>query len=115
MKTIAALTMLFLPGTFIATLFGMSFFNYSKDELTVSRQWWIYVAVTIPTTFVLFIIWWAYDKITLFSVKSWLHRPRVPVSRFARMVYFNVCWLFGLYKSRESSIASERYDMDSMV
>jgi len=50
MKAIAALTMLFLPGTNIATIFGMSFFTFSDTGLTVYGQWWIYVAVTIPTT-----------------------------------------------------------------
>lgn len=70
MKTIAALTMVFLPATFVAvsashrrvyswlkyvvqTLFGMVFFTVESDTASgfrVNSLWWIYVAVTIPLT-----------------------------------------------------------------
>ncbi|KAI4185217.1 MAG: hypothetical protein LQ346_005946 [Caloplaca aetnensis] len=53
MKTIAALTMVFLPATFVATLFGMVFFTAESDSpsgFRVNSLWWIYVAVTIPLT-----------------------------------------------------------------
>jgi len=75
MKTIAALTMLFLPGTYIATMFGMSFFTFSDAGLTVSGHWWIYVAVTVPTTITLSVIWWAWNRVSCCSIRSAFHWP----------------------------------------
>ncbi|KAK0661118.1 hypothetical protein DIS24_g2832 [Lasiodiplodia hormozganensis] len=51
MKTIAVLTTVFLPGTFIATVFGMPMVEYK------SAQFWIYLAIAIPLTVVVMIIW----------------------------------------------------------
>ena len=75
MKTIASLTMLFLPGTYISTIFGMSFFTFSDTGLTVTGQWWIYVAVTVPTTITLFVIWWAWNRVSCCSIRSAFHWP----------------------------------------
>jgi hypothetical protein len=75
MKTIAALNMLFLPGTYIATIFGMPFFTFSDTGLTVYGQWWIYVAVTVPTTITLFVIWWAWNRVSCCSIRSAFHWP----------------------------------------
>ncbi|KAL8871664.1 MAG: hypothetical protein Q9174_002554 [Haloplaca sp. 1 TL-2023] len=53
MKTIAALTMVFLPATFVATLFGMVFFTTdgsSPAGFRVNSYWWMYLAATIPLT-----------------------------------------------------------------
>ena len=60
MKTIAALTMVFLPGTFVATIISMVFFQVEQDDkhaLKVSPNWWLYVAVTIPLTVAVLIAW----------------------------------------------------------
>ena len=70
MKTIAALTMVFLPGTYIAAIFGMNFFNYSAGNIHVSARWWLYVAITVPMTVLTIGIWWA-----------WTHMS--PLTRFA--------------------------------
>ncbi|KAL8788932.1 MAG: hypothetical protein Q9213_001455 [Squamulea squamosa] len=68
MKTIAALTMVFLPGTFVATLFGMVFFTVDSSSSTkfhVNSLWWIYVAVTLPLTLLTIGVW-----------RGWLHMVR---------------------------------------
>jgi hypothetical protein len=57
MKTIAALTMIFLPATAVSSFFGMAFFNTQNGNLTVSRDWWLFLATTLPITVVLFLIW----------------------------------------------------------
>ncbi|KZL72851.1 protein kinase, partial [Colletotrichum tofieldiae] len=61
MRSIALVTMVFLPGTFFATLFSMTFFNWSPEEgekSLVSSYIWIYfLATTIFTASTLF-IWW---------------------------------------------------------
>ena len=47
MRSIAVVTMLFLPPTFVATLFSTSFFNFqSMGGPLVSRWVWLYVLVT---------------------------------------------------------------------
>lgn len=82
MKTIAALTMLFLPATFIATVFGMSFFDYSDHGILVSGHWWLYVVITVPTTLLIFIIWlaWNPEAEPLEAAKGWSRRSRPSVS-----------------------------------
>ncbi|KAH6647020.1 hypothetical protein BKA67DRAFT_423982 [Truncatella angustata] len=44
MKSIALLTMIFLPATFVATLFSMSFFELGSSYM------WLYPAVAVPLT-----------------------------------------------------------------
>ncbi|KAL8768952.1 MAG: hypothetical protein Q9194_005578 [Teloschistes cf. exilis] len=57
MKTIAALTMVFLPATAVSSFFGMAFFNGQGGSLTVTSNWWIFLAITIPMTLMLLLIW----------------------------------------------------------
>ncbi|KAI4103652.1 MAG: hypothetical protein LQ339_004182 [Xanthoria mediterranea] len=59
MKIIAALTMVFLPGTFVATIFGMIFFQPKNDHdavIETSLNVWVYAAVTAPVTVLVFAI-----------------------------------------------------------
>ncbi|KAL8679100.1 MAG: hypothetical protein Q9186_004595 [Xanthomendoza sp. 1 TL-2023] len=62
MITIAAVTMVFLPGTFISALFSMVFFNAGTDEhgkatMEVSPHIWYYPVITIPLTILVFGVW----------------------------------------------------------
>ena len=71
MKTIAVLGIIFLPGTFVASLFSINMFDWGisvpnntassddpvSSELTVSRSMWIYWAITVPLTLVTFVVW----------------------------------------------------------
>lgn len=71
MKTIAVLTMLFLPGTFVATVFQSPFMRYT--------QWWQYVAVTLPLTIIIMVIWFSWVQllsISTFITKSVMKRFR---------------------------------------
>lgn len=65
MITIAAVTMLFLPGTFISAILSTTFFDYGSNRLNVSKAWWILPATTIPLTVMVFGIWlgWRYLKL----------------------------------------------------
>lgn len=65
MITIAAVTMLFLPGTFISAILSTTFFDYGDDGLRISRRWWILPATTIPLTVIVFAIWlgWRYMRL----------------------------------------------------
>lgn len=90
MKTLAFLTTLFLPGTFIATVFSTGMFNWHIDsesqraaterandsqsqannlelpeESTISNLFWVYWAVSIPLTILVAIgwrVWWSLEK-----------------------------------------------------
>ncbi|KAI0892849.1 hypothetical protein F4806DRAFT_499678 [Annulohypoxylon nitens] len=53
MKTLAIITIIFLPGTFVSTLFGSDGMIHFQD----GQKGWIYAVVVIPVTFVLMIAW----------------------------------------------------------
>ena len=62
MKTIATLTMLFLPATFISGLFGTNFFALFPDPVDgsnfiVSDKWWILITCSVPLTLLVLSIW----------------------------------------------------------
>ena len=81
MKTLAFITALFLPGTYIATLFSMSMFEWqaspsdapstsssssssSTSTVGVSNKFWIYWATTIPLTVAVVVgwrLWWVHE------------------------------------------------------
>ena len=56
MKTIAIMTMLFLPATFFAALFAMPSFDWEEPKI-IQARFWIYWAFTIPTTALVFLVW----------------------------------------------------------
>ena len=62
MKTIAVLTLTFLPGTAVATFFSMNMFNWmpGPGESICSPYIWIFFAVTLPITALVYAawIWW---------------------------------------------------------
>ncbi|KFY40244.1 hypothetical protein V494_03599 [Pseudogymnoascus sp. VKM F-4513 (FW-928)] len=80
MKTLAFVTVVFLPPTFVATLFSMSMFNWqassnnnsSESAIDNGRQkvvvtdLWIYWVVSVPLTLMVLLgwrVWWHYQKI----------------------------------------------------
>ncbi|KAK7968060.1 uncharacterized protein PG986_002337 [Apiospora aurea] len=58
LRIIQVLSTVFLPGSFVSGLFGMGFFTTSDDGgvFVVNRRWWIYLAVSIPLTSVVFAV-----------------------------------------------------------
>ncbi|PMD55753.1 uncharacterized protein K444DRAFT_482302, partial [Hyaloscypha bicolor E] len=59
MKAIAVLTMVFLPGTFFASLSAMPLFDWEASttlHIMKSRSW-IYWAVAIPSTILVLVFW----------------------------------------------------------
>ncbi|KAF8861131.1 hypothetical protein BDZ45DRAFT_587512 [Acephala macrosclerotiorum] len=59
MKTIAALSMAFLPGTAVAAILSMGSFFQSEvgGSIVVSPKFWVYWLVTIPVTLAVFGSW----------------------------------------------------------
>ncbi|KAF3004729.1 hypothetical protein E8E14_008971 [Neopestalotiopsis sp. 37M] len=63
MRSIALVTMVFLPGTFFAGMFSMTFFNWSSDngEPIVSEYFWVYVVFTIVCTLLTVGLWYYFN------------------------------------------------------
>jgi len=60
MKTIAVMTMAFLPATFLAALFSVS--TLWSESGAVTNRFWIYWACTLITTAAVFIVWGMFSK-----------------------------------------------------
>ncbi|KAG8162572.1 hypothetical protein KVR01_008337 [Diaporthe batatas] len=63
-RTIAILTMVFLPATFVATVFSMTFFNWTpgEGESILSPYIWIYAVGTAIFTCITLGSWYCYGK-----------------------------------------------------
>ncbi|KAL4871455.1 hypothetical protein BDV12DRAFT_28771 [Aspergillus spectabilis] len=60
MKTIAVVSIFYLPGTFVSGLFGTNFFSFQADPgntWLVAKEFWIYWVVTIPLTMATIGVW----------------------------------------------------------
>jgi O-antigen/teichoic acid export membrane protein len=59
MKILAAVTVIYLPGTFTSSLLATSFFEWSASgsETVLSHRFWIYWAITIPLTAITVAAW----------------------------------------------------------
>ena len=60
-KTIAIMTMFFLPATSYAAILSMPFFSQTPWMVTVDRVW-LWVVLTIPSTIVAFAIYYLYGR-----------------------------------------------------
>jgi O-antigen/teichoic acid export membrane protein len=68
MRTISILGIVFLPGTFVATLFSIGMFTWGgaggeqPSSLAASPSIWIYWAVAVPLTVITFLAWILWSK-----------------------------------------------------
>ncbi|ROV90553.1 hypothetical protein VSDG_07460 [Cytospora chrysosperma] len=64
MRSIAVLTMIFLPATFVATVFSMTFFNWTPEQgqAVLSPYIWIYVVGTTILTGLTIGLWHIYSR-----------------------------------------------------
>jgi Mg2+ and Co2+ transporter CorA len=64
MRIIAAVTLVFLPGTFIATMFGAGFFKFFPEgsHSVVSRWIWLYFVLTVGVTMIVLGLWWFFSR-----------------------------------------------------
>ena len=84
MKTIAILGIVFLPGTFVATLFSINMFDWGGGDassLAVSPNMWIYWVITVPLTVVTFLIWllWSRSENIKSSKRLVTYRANAPM------------------------------------
>lgn len=98
MKTLAILGAVFLPGTFLSSMFSMPFFNFDSGKIklsmdlidrlrvnnstdlngSVSRSLWIYFIMAVPLTIVVVGIWFMMDRRTKPEVQE---EPEVAETR----------------------------------
>ncbi|KAK6510483.1 hypothetical protein TWF506_009589 [Arthrobotrys conoides] len=76
MKIIAALTTFFLPATFVATIYGMAFFDFQDGVFSVASNTWIYAAVTVPLMLATILVWYMWDRIS-----EGRHKNKLPFMR----------------------------------
>lgn len=59
-RIVTLATLIYLPASFVASLFGMNFFDFNNNtqRMSISKDAWIYLLVTIPLTAVTGLIWW---------------------------------------------------------
>jgi len=83
MKSIALLTMIFLPATFISAIFSTTFFNFSDEgSWEVSDKIWIYWTTIVPATLATVLLW-----------RFWLPNSDA-ITRFFRAQYQGVTTLW---------------------
>ncbi|KAI1417220.1 hypothetical protein F5Y13DRAFT_177135 [Hypoxylon sp. FL1857] len=78
MKTIAIMTMAFLPATFFAALFAVPSLRWEESDV-VQSKFWVYWAFTLPATALVFCIWltvtnrkWIYSKLIKKRKDGWV-------------------------------------------
>lgn len=77
MKTLSLLGAIFLPATYLASVFSMTFFNFQDQDLpsagggqqqqqrndpVVSKDLWIYFVISVPLTLAIVLVWWWWDR-----------------------------------------------------
>ncbi|KAI4925441.1 hypothetical protein J4E85_007320 [Alternaria conjuncta] len=59
MRLITAITLIFLPGKFVATFFSTTFWDFSPDNNGTKVTYWVYLyfVVTIGLTLLVLVVW----------------------------------------------------------
>ncbi|KAK7948459.1 uncharacterized protein PG986_009345 [Apiospora aurea] len=80
MKTVAVLTMAFLPATFFAALFAIPSLDWKAGAevattadgsgSVIQSNFWVYWALTLPATVLVFVIW------LVLNSRAWLSEKR---------------------------------------
>lgn len=110
MKALALIGVLYLPGTFISGIFGMTFFNYQPANNSNSADWvmsdkfWIYWVITIPVTIFTVLIWAMLDETTE------MYETMIGKTKLALQQW----WKKALFSQRRKSLA-EDYQKDDLT
>ena len=78
MKTLAVVTVTFLPGTFVSALFAIPVFDWDAgtNQSIVSSRLWMYWAVTIPLTILTIVPWLLWTRSANRSHRAQLTKTR---------------------------------------
>jgi hypothetical protein len=83
MKTIASLTMIYLPSTFAASIFSTGFFSYDANGteiVKINPQIWKMFAVGIGMSFVTIAVWVYLNKKGTPSIFNWARQRPVKIT-----------------------------------
>ena len=102
-KVLTIMTMIYLPATVVSNFFSTSFVrtNDGNDHIVILRDWWIFVATSVPLTAVTLYIWLVWMRIQAHHIYPWwwLTRKRRMVTEAGKQ---------GLGLDEESQGASPR-------
>ncbi|KAF2662093.1 hypothetical protein K491DRAFT_279713 [Lophiostoma macrostomum CBS 122681] len=64
MRTLALMSILFLPATFVSSFFSMTMFDWQAERWSevVSQRLWLYWVVSIPLTLIILTIWYFWHR-----------------------------------------------------
>lgn len=83
-KTVAFVTLAFLPPTFVSAIFSMSFFTFDGESgWAVSDKFWIYWAFSVPITLISLLVWYWHENGSVAPDRQWWPR-RAETIGFAR-------------------------------
>ncbi|KAF4546674.1 Mg2+ transporter protein CorA-like/Zinc transport protein [Lasiodiplodia theobromae] len=103
MKTIAVMTLVYVPGSYIATIFGMNFFDYSETEgLVLSHMFWLYWVLVVILTAITVGTWLIWQRRGKHVRKKAAPKENGRTSSFAPSF---ASWDFGKVRKRKSSAA----------
>ncbi|RHZ58284.1 hypothetical protein CDV55_106182 [Aspergillus turcosus] len=104
MNAIAALTMVFLPETFTATILSAGSVtggsdNNGFDSISV---WWLWAAITVPLTLAVVSCWWLYRKRNVqVPPESMAKEEEDGVPPKKKGVFRSISLLFSLWRRRQ--------------
>jgi cytochrome b561 len=81
MRLITAITLIFLPGTFVATFFSTTFWDFSPDNRGPKVTYWVYLyfVVTIGLTLLVLVVWRKFSRLKRWAGKVVQSGCRVPL------------------------------------
>ncbi|KAI0381338.1 hypothetical protein F5Y04DRAFT_80172 [Hypomontagnella monticulosa] len=77
MKTLSVITILFLPGAFVASIFSTNMFVFDPN----GQEIWIYFTTVVPLTAVCMVVWRWWLREPLVSVEDGIHADEIKASR----------------------------------
>jgi len=81
MRLITAITLIFLPGTFVATFFSTTFWDFSPDNGGAKVSYWVYLyfVSTIGLTLLVLIVWRRFSTMKRLTMEMVQSARRIPV------------------------------------
>ncbi|KAI4954827.1 hypothetical protein J4E86_006137 [Alternaria arbusti] len=81
MRLITAITLVFLPGTFVATFFSTTFWDFSPDNKGTKVTYWVYLyfVVTIGLTLLVLVVWRKFTALKRLKLGMLQFGRRIPM------------------------------------
>jgi hypothetical protein len=102
MTTVAVMTMLFLPGTFLASLFSIPLLRWEHAPV-IQHKFWLYWAITLPSTLLIFVLWFVITKRKRSNQRLENQRQRESVGKVASIITNSLAKLSSLDSGSRSN------------